>query len=81
MTRTPIDLYLDPTVRRELHEGHMRARNQMPIKPAGSSEEDAFACPPEGCRCVDRAGYHRREHAPDKDGRCIWCDRRVEARR
>jgi hypothetical protein len=30
-----------------------------------------------GWRCVSRSGYGRDAHSPDKDGRCVFCDRKV----
>ena len=26
-------------------------------------------------RCVSRSGVKRNRHSPDKDGRCVFCDR------
>ena len=37
-----------------------------------SPEEVGFA-PSEG-ECVSRAGRTRKDHARDKDGRCVYCD-------
>jgi hypothetical protein len=54
------------------------ARSKTPARAASPSPSDTYAPAPEGCTCTDRTGYQRRRHTFDRDGRCVFCDRRTQ---
>lgn len=45
-----------------------------PLQP--DAEADHFAPAPKGWQCESPAGYRRRRHEWDADGRCVFCSRR-----
>lgn len=50
-----------------------RRTSNVPVRLAEPAPRDRYAKAPKGCECKDRAGYRRKHHEYDGDGRCFWC--------
>ena len=66
---TPVENTTLPSQRAVLWQGGVHADSPVgkhvpPVAPALELRVN----------CVSRAGHRRLEHAPDKDGRCVFCD-------